>query len=351
MRNIIVRDEIYKYIIKIWLDVDDTIYDSSPLIQFYVDRYFPIYNHQNLEAKQRTLALWKYYYAYMEGLLNEARKFGNNPDMSLFNRVMYPQGQDDIIRTTVRQKYESIVDDKNFRLYQEPLLIIGQSIQDAQNDLDWFYELRTAQLEADGKSDHGDIPYELIYRKENLLPYAEENLIALYKRFGSLVAGLTAHNGPTDTTGREFEAKIEGLRSIVSNLEVRGIRFKPKPFDIHSGEIRDRSLKSTVMRAEFGLSPDEPITGQLEADDSLFNANDVYREGGIPIWIIPKNICDRKTAEILNRNNYTSNFDANDKNSYFAMARSIREESLCREFDELHLDGPDDKVLRKRIAA
>ena len=52
-----------------------------------------------------------------------------------------------------------------------------------------------------------------------------------------------------------------------------------------------------MLPTPFGLSPDEPITCQLEADDSLFNANDVYREGGIPIWIIPKNICDIKKIQ------------------------------------------------------
>ena len=346
------RDEKYKYIKKIWLDIDDTIFDSSPLIQKYVDIFYPLYSQANLLVKQRNLALWKYYYEHMEGLLAEAKRLGITPDMSIFNRVIYPQGQDDIIRTAVRQKYESIVDDKDFKVYREPLLIIGQSVQDAQKDLDWFYELRTACLEADGKKEKGDIPYEYIYREENLLPYAKENLIELYRIFGSLIACLTAHNGIDDTHGREFEAKVEAIKRIVKGIDVRGIRFKPEEFDIHNTEIRERSFKSKVMRAEFDLEPDEPITGQVGADDSLFNNNDVYREGGVPIWIIPKNIGSRNDALLLNRANYTANMDENDLKSYYAMARSIRAESLIREFSELHLDETDaDKVLRKKMDA
>ena len=335
---IIGKDKEYKYIKRIWLDIDDTIYDSSPLIQKYVDIFFPLYCHQNLEAKQRTVALWKSYYQYQKNLLAEAKRLGITPDMTMFNRVMYPKGQDDVIRTKVRQKYEAIIDDRDYKLYEEPLLIIGESINDAQKDLDWFYELRTSQLETDGKKPNGDIPYELIYRRENLLPYAEENLLALYKRFGSLIAALSAHNGIDDMHGREFEAKVEGLKSIIKELDVYGIRFKPKDYDPHNDQIRDRSLKSTAIRKASGLMPDEPITGHILCDDSLFNDDDTYNEGGVPIYIVPKNI-DKLTASELNVNNY-------------GMARSIQLASLEREFRALHLDSEDEgQVLRKKLVA
>lgn len=361
MANITASDDLrklFKYILKIWLDIDDTIFDSSPLIQYYVDRFFPLYSEKNLKVKQRNLALWKYYYEQMAALLAEAERLKITPDMRMFNQIIYPQGQDDIIRTAERKKYESIVDtdDKTFKLYREPLLIVGQSVRDAQKDLDWFYELRTACLEDDGKKEHGDIPYELIYREKNLLPYAKENLIALYNIFGSLVACLTAHNGIDDTHGREFEAKTEAIKRIVKGIDVRGIRFKPEEFDIHNIDIRERSFKTKVMRAEFGLEPDEPITGQLGVDDSLFNNDDIYREGGVPIWLIPKNIATREAALQLNRSNYAKMFEPNadpKKVKYaYAMARSIRPESLIREFHELHLDEPDPaKVLRKKMVA
>ena len=87
------------------------------------------------------------------------------------------------------------------------------------------------------------------------------------------------------------------------------------------------------MRRICGLDPWDPLTGHLLLDDSLFNANDIYNEEGIPIYIAPASLT-KDQAKALNVNN-------------FAMARSIQPESILREFDKLHLSESNEKVLRK----
>jgi hypothetical protein len=297
--------------------------------------YFPTYSQKNLKDRQRNLALWISYKKYLEGKIEYARNLGIAPDIPEFRSIMYPEGQDDVIRNKVRQSYESLVDNKGYKLYDEPILMVAASIRAAEHQLKMFYELRDATLEADGKKPNGLIPYEKIYIDENLLPYARENLIGLYKLFGSLVVGLSAHNGIDDMTGREIEAKIQGMKSIIKEIEVYGTRFHATEHDVSSDEKRDRALKTGAMRRISGLDPWDPLTGHVLLDDSLFNSDDIYNEEGIPIYIAPISLT-KEQAMALNRNNY-------------AMARSIQPESILREFDRLHLNESEDKVKRKII--
>ncbi len=354
---IIGSDQKYKYIKKIWLDLDDTVWDASPLIQEYVNRIFPAYREEVLQFYKQNIQMWKSYCARLSGALAEAQRLGITPDKAImdeYRKIIYAKGNDDVVRKSESQQNESIIDTNAYKLYIEPTVVVGQAITHAEHQLEMFYERRNTCLQIDGQKEHGEIPYELFYRDENLLPYAKENLQALYKRFGKLLAALTAHNGTGDMSGREYEIKVEALKKIIKDIEIRGIKFNIKDHDIHGDEIRDRSLKSSAIRKACDIPYDEPITGHILLDDSTANANDIYREGGVPIWIIPKNI--KEEALQLNRSNYAKMFepDADPKKVKYAyaMARSIRPESLYREFDALHLDETDPaKVLRKKMVA
>ena len=333
----------YKYIKCIGMDLDGTLYWLN-LIQDYVDKYFPQYSTSNLKSYQQSVSLWRYYKKRIDDVLDEAKRLGITPDaneMAALQTILFPDGQDEVVRKKVMEENSSLFlglnesDWINYKRYEEPRLMIEEGLKHAMHNLDMFYERRDAALEADGKLDNGLIPYDEIYREENMLPFAKENLIALYKEFGERLFGLSAHNGKTDTTGRELDAKQQAIGKICPGMVVHGLRFHDKEHDPQSDVRRGRALKSNAFRRILGLNPWDPIYGCVSPDDSLFVNGEIYSNGGIPVHIVPYVIPAIPTDRIVNPDGY-------------AMARSIRPESLYREFDAMHLDGPEDKVLRKR---
>ena len=305
----------YENIRRIYMDMDDVLYKSSPVIQFHVTKKFPQYSSDVLKLKEGNLLLWK---RCRELAIKEkelAKREGRKPIFYL----PFIIGKNDIIRED-----ENFTDDYETRTIVE----LDKYIELANHDLDMYFENRDATLEADGKLKNGVIPYEEIYSEKNWMPYAKENLNDLYNVFGSeRLVCLTAHNGIDDSHGREFEAKVEALHRMNPNIKVYGIRFHAIEHS-DDGKRRPRNLKSSGIRRIEGIGEDEPLDGYVCPDDSSFNNNDIYDNGGIPVFINP--------------------IGAKNERGY-AMAKSIRAESLFREFDALHLDGPKDQVLRKRL--
>lgn len=331
----------YEYIKGLGVDVDGTIFFLNS-IQYYVNKYYPQYSTKNLVSYQRSVALWLKYQKKIHDMLDEAEKFNLKPDLTELRTIMFPDGQDDVIKEIVREKNSSVIlglsgkEWQRYKLYIEPGLMVDEGLKGAQHNLDMFYERRDATLEADGKKDNGIIPYDQIYSDKNWLPYAKENLRDLYNDFGERIFMLSAHNGKNDNEGRELQAKKDEIQRICPGIEVYGLRFHDTEHDEQSDERRPRALKSNAIRRIFDINPWNSITGYVIPDDSPFVNNEIYDNGGIPVHIVPYTVPATPLEKIINPNGY-------------AMARSIRPESLYREFDELHLDGPGNKVLRKKI--
>ena len=306
----------YENIKRIYLDVDDVLFDSSPVIQYHVEKHFPQYSEKELIYREANLILWQNCLNNALAEIELAKKEGREPDLFL----PFPVGKNDIIREVDNQN-----DDYNLG-YRQSIVKLGEYTKQAKNKLDMFFENRDTELEADGKLDNGVIPYEEIYSEKNWMPYVRENINDLYNVFGSeRLCCLTAHNGIDDSHGREFEAKVDAIHRINKNIKVYGLRFHPYEHR-DDGKRRPRNLKSSAIRRIEGIGENDELDFIVAPDDSIFNNQDIYRNGGIPIFI--------------------NHIGAPNENE-FAMAKSIRAESLFREFDALHLDGPKDKVLRR----
>lgn len=306
----------YENIRRIYMDLDDVVFNSSPSIQYHVEKNFPQFSSKILRLREGNLYLWQ---KCLESAMEEIKKSrdeGREPVLDL----PFPVGRNDIIRDIQDQS-----DDYDF-YYQKPIVEIGKYVDLAQKDLDMYFEERDATLEADGKKDEGVIPYDEIYSEKNWMPYARENMNDLYNVFGSeRLVCLTAHNGIDDTHGREFEAKVDAIHRINPNIKVYGLRFHPYEHK-DDGKRRPRNLKSAAIRRIEGINENEDIRFIVCPDDSKFNNRDIYDNGGIPIFI--------------------NHIGAPNEKGY-AMAKSIRAESLFREFEALHIEGPRNQVLRK----
>ena len=297
-----------KYLV---VDNDDVMFNSSPLIQFHVERNWPQFSTRVLKARERAISMAQYLYDATEKEIEKARSLGLIPNLPNFNVV-----RNDVIK-------ESSEDSMDFSevYYRKPLLEIGEVLDMAKHDKEMFLENRDATVEADGKLPHGKVPYNEIYQEANWLPYLRENLQALYENFNNRMFSLTAHNGIDDMHGREFDAKGEAIRSIVQDMEHYGLRFHA--WEHIEGQRRPRNSKSEKIMQIKDLPN---LHGVVLIDDSIENCRDFYNHGGTPILISQNKI-----------------------NSFgFATARSLKFESIARELEKLGFDSDNsDDILQK----
>ncbi len=295
------------------MDEDDVLFDSSPLIQKMIEEKYPQFSARVLRMKEATLNLWTSCYNSVKEEIEKAKIERRKPNVV----SPFPVGKNDIIR-----KMENTNGDIDE--YQKLLMEIQYCVSLAKHDLDMFFEERDATLEADGKLSQGVIDYEEIYSEKNWKPNVKEDINYLYDIFGERLVCATAHNGLDGMHGREFEAKGEAIHRMNPNIKHYGVRFHPT--EHVPGIRRPRSLKSNLARTIIGLKDGELLTGVLAPDDSLFNNNDMYDNGGTPVFI---------------------NAHGAPNERGYAMAKDIHPESMIRVFDELNLDGPKEKVKRK----
>lgn len=306
----------YESIRRVYFDLDDVVFNSSPVIQYHVSKKYPQFSTELLNLKEGNLVLWQKCLELALLETEKAKREGRVPELFL----PFTVGKNDIIRDVNNQK-----DDYDIS-YQKPIIKLSQFVKLAKHDLDMFFENRDATLEADGKLVNGVIPYDEIYDEKNWMPYVKKNINDLYKVFGSeRLIGLTAHNGIDDNHGREFEAKVDAIHKMNPNIKVYGLRFHPYEHR-DDGKRRPRALKSSAIKNIEGLKDNEDLSFIVGIDDSPFNNGDIYDNGGIPIFI---------------------NSIGSPNERGFAMAKSLRAKSIFRELNALHLDGPKEKVLRK----
>lgn len=295
------------------LDNDDVLFNSSPQIQFHVERNWPAFSSTKLKIRERAISIIQHQYDEIERLIEEARKTNSIPNLPNFNII-----RNDVIRTEshARADFEE-------EYYRRPLLEILESLQMVKYYKEMFLEERDATIEADGKlsQEKGKIPYHEFYQKENWFPYTSENVRDLYELFEGRVISLTAHNGIDDMHGREFEAKGAAVREMVPEMKHYGLRFHQT--EHIPGIRRPRNSKSNKIMEIYDL---DDLHGVVMVDDSMDNCLDVYNHGGTPILV-----------------------SQNKVNPYgFATVRSTKPESIIRELTKTgYMSDNSEDILQK----
>ena len=293
------------------LDNDDVLFRSSPEIQFHVERNWSNLGAAKLMQRERTISIVQYQYDQMARIIAKARKRGVKPNLPDFSKM-----RNDVIKTENEQS-----EDFEEEYYRRPLDEVSQVLEMVKFDKEMFLEERDATIEADGKLEHGVIPYDEIYSEKNWIPYSKENVIELYNLFENKLISLTAHNGIDDMHGREFEAKGDAVHRMVSDIPHYGLRFHA--WEHRDGERRPRNSKGEKIKQIYGL---DDLRGVVLVDDSLANCIDIYNHGGTPILV-----------------------SQNKENPYgFATVRSTKPESILRELDRTgYMSSDKTKILRK----
>ena len=293
------------------LDNDDVLFRSSPEIQFHVERNWPHLGAAKLMQRERAISIIQYQYDQMAKVIAKARSKGVKPKLPDFSKM-----RNDVIKTENEQS-----EDFEEEYYRRPLDEIAQVLEMVKFDKEMFLEERDATIEADGKLEHGVIPYDEIYSEKNWIPYSRENVIELYNLFGDRVISLTAHNGIDDMHGREFEAKGDAVHRMVPEIPHYGLRFHDT--EHRDGERRLRNSKGKKLKQIYDLYD---LKGVVIVDDSLANCIDIYNHGGTPILV-----SQHKT------------------NSYgFATVRSTKPESILRELERTgYMSNSESDILQK----
>lgn len=295
------------------LDNDDVLFNSSPLIQFHVEKNWPKFNARILKTRERTISIVQFQYDEVEKEIKRARELGIIPNLPDFNIT-----RNDVIRTE-----ESRTSDFIEEYYRRPLTEIGESLEQVKFEKEMFLEMRDATVEADGKLSRreGLIPYDEIYAECNWFPYTKENVREFYNIFGERLISLTAHNGIDDMHGREFDAKGEAIHKMEASIKHFGLRFHNT--EHIDGVRRPRNSKGLKLKEIYGF---DNLHGIVIVDDSMDNCVDIYNHGGTPIYVNPNN----------------------KPNPYeFAMVRSTKPESIYRELERCGYGDSNSEILQK----
>lgn len=296
------------------LDNDDVLFNSSPLIQYHVERNWPQFNSRILKQRERAISVVQYQYDQAIKEVQRAQERHEIPNLPNFNI-----NRNDVIRT----EDEMIVDFED-RYYRNPINELGEVLAMVKFDKEMFLENRDATVEADGKLsiENGLIPYHEIYREANWFPYTMENVRKLHNTFGDRLISLTAHNGINDTNGREFEAKGEAVHKMVPEMQHYGLRFHAT--EHIEGERRPKNSKAKKLMQLYNL---DDLRGVVIVDDSLDNCVEIYNHGGTPILL----------RNIKSQNEYG-----------FSMVRSTKPESIYRELERNgYTSDNEEDILQK----
>lgn len=281
------------------LDNDDVLFNSSPLIQYHVEKNWPKFSSRILKQRERVISVMEYQYDQILAEIARAKLNHEIPNLKDFN-----VNRNDVIRTE-----EEAIFDFEDRYYRKPIDEMLDDLSLVKFDKEMFLEGRDATVEADGKLSISDglIPYHEIYQEANWFPYTMENVRKLHNVFGERLISLTAHNGINDTKGREFEAKGEAVHKMVPEMKHYGLRFHAT--EHIDGERRPKNSKAKKIMQLYNL---EDLRGVVIVDDSLDNCVDIYNHGGTPILL--------RNTKIPNQ------YD-------FSMVRSTKPESIYRELE------------------
>ena len=115
----------YENIKRIYLDLDDVVFNSSPVIQKHVAKNFPQFSTEQLRLKEGNLLLWEK--CLQLAMLEIDKAIRENREPELF--LPFPVGKNDIIR-----EVESHSDDYDIR----PIVELGKFINFQHNNKNYY---------------------------------------------------------------------------------------------------------------------------------------------------------------------------------------------------------------------
>ena len=201
----------FKNIKFVCLDNDDTLFRSSPLIQFHVEKNWPKFATRILKTKERVISMVQYQYDQISEEVSRARLHREVPNLPDFNIT-----RNDVIKTNdnSRDGYP----DYMYEMYSRPVIEAAEALEQVKYEKEMFLEERDCTLEADGRL---------------------------------RLVSLTAHNGPENEKGREFEWKGEAIHRINPNIPHYGLPFHKERHV--EGIRRPRNSKIERLQEIYGL--------------------------------------------------------------------------------------------------
>ena len=144
----------FKNLRLICLDNDDVLFNSSPLIQFHVERNWPQFATRILKTRERNISILQYQYDLTEAEIKKARELGVIPNLPNFNT-----NRNDVIRGLEERKA-----DFEDEFYRRPLLEIGEALELVKFDKEMFFNRFTSYY---NEYDYivGDIAYSKLRLK------------------------------------------------------------------------------------------------------------------------------------------------------------------------------------------
>lgn len=257
---------------KLFIDCDDVIVMSSPLIQKDVENNTR-FKSSELISRERLLKMLRYF-----------QKKINDKNISLEELAMLKESL----------KYEMNANDV-IRVEQGDVSITS-AIQTlcslAEHDKEMFLEERDAYLERDNKNlEGGAVDYDSIYRKENMAPCNSVFLKWLYDtELFSDIYEITSQNGP-----REDNAKANLNKKEFPFIHYLSLRF-------HNTEHVDGIRRGRSSKAEYTMRtlniPD--LADCVLIDDSTANVTDWMNYNGIGLLYKPLSLLERKEKRFDN---------------------------------------------------
>ena len=325
------------------LDQDGTLFDSINILQyFFMELYVNNGKREHLSTKRleglvriinglsdmREAARVEVEIARKEGRLPKLKN--RNTKSGLISEIISANANEQGEYVDFSHRSDSRIISGNGNFTDEIIDIISKYFSDFESDIaainhakEMICEERDVLLEIDGKMPAGEkniIPYDVIYSEKYWFPHVGEHVRELYRIFGSLLEGNTAHNGIDDMHGREFDEKTLALHKMEHRIRNRGLRFHPEeyiPF-----KRRERNPKGLVTMKAYHL---ESLAGWVFVDDSEEVCKEVLRNGGSPIWV--------------NRSGQKSKYG-------FATITSIHPINIIRALISLGYDTDDNYVYR-----
>lgn len=264
----------------IFLDLDDCIVESSPLIQASFDKKTRFKNDKLLSLEY-VLASCKEAYERNKVEIERAYNSGEKP--KLIGNVKI--GSNDVLKTTSSGniKIDEAEKEKRriIRWYKKPLELSKMAYGDAYWAKEMFLEERDHFLESDNQKSYEDgiVDYDSIYILDHQTPNAIEmikEVIDSCEYDGEYC--LSHHNGGRE----EFRKNNFVNETFEGRLPFLGLRFHSEEYK--EGVRRPRSSKALFVMRKFNLPN---LEGCILVDDSTANLDEWIKYGGIAILYRP----------------------------------------------------------------
>lgn len=262
----------------LFIDLDDCMVESSPLIQNIIDT--------KTQFKSADLAMLDFKVSNLKEIFERnkkeiARAYLAHEKPRIIGCMQ--AGSNDIFKSSSNKTVLSQLEREKQRLYhwyKLPYEISKKAYDEAYCDKEMFLEERDNFLEVDNQANEelGVINYQDIYTTDHL----SRGIKSLIKKLNSdlqydSIYCLSHHNG-----GREEICKQRFITTNFKELKFLGLRFHLEKYE--KGKRRLRSSKALYVMQKFNL---ENLNNCILIDDSTVNLDEWIKYGGIAILYRP----------------------------------------------------------------